>query len=118
MQFNVIVTTFLLFASVNAFALLQFPQRILILEGKILIHEGEAYIAVNYKSNSETRIRLTGTIPKELFSQGGSNVVLKVNVTREFKSALGAGELISIVRFLDPFESPKVYNNERDLSSE
>lgn len=104
-----------LFFSIDAFALLKFPKGTFVLEGKILVHKNKVYLAVNHTSNSESRIMLTGTIPKELFSQSGSNASVKIRIAKPFFSYWGEAEFVELKKYLDPFETPATYNDERQL---
>jgi len=97
---------------------LRFPKGTFILEGKIWAHEGQIYLVVNHKSNSETRIKLKGSYPKELFTQSGSNASIKLKIEESFFSIWGESEFIKLNRYLDPFEKPTVYNDEQKLPKE
>jgi hypothetical protein len=101
--------------SINAFALLNFPEGTFVLDGKVLVDNNDAYLAVNYKSNSEIRIKLTGSIPKELMSQGGSNASIRVKIAKPFFSTKGEAQFVELKRYLDPFEAPAIYNDENEL---
>lgn len=102
-------------SSFNTYALLKFPEGKFILEGKIMVLESEIFLAVNYKTNSETRIKLEGIVPKELFSQNGSNASVEINIIKPIHSSLGKANFIAIKKYLDPFDIPKIYNDERQL---
>lgn len=115
MRYKLFLTTIALFFSVNAFALLRFPEGVFVLEGKILVHKNEIYLAVNHPSNSESRIKLTGTIPKELYSQSGSNASVKIRIVKPFFSFWGEAEFVELKKYLDPFETSAVYNDEKNL---
>lgn len=115
MRYNIFFATIALFISVNAFALLKFPEGTFVLEGKILVHKNDVYLAVNHTSNSESRIKLTGTIPKELTSQSGSNASIKIKIVKPFFSYWVEAEFVELKKYLDPFEVPAVYNDEREL---
>ena len=91
---------------------------VFVLQGKIMVHQGDVYLAVNYKSNSETRIKLHGKLPKDIYSQSGSNTAIKMRINKSFMSYWGEAEFIEIKNYLDPFETPLVYHDERELPTQ
>jgi hypothetical protein len=101
--------------SFNTYALLKFPEGVFILEGKIMVLENDIFLAVNYKTNSETRIKLEGPVPKELFSQNGSNASIEIKIIKPINSYLGKANFIELKKYLDPFIAPAIYNDERKL---
>lgn len=113
MRYNIFCVIIVLFTSANAFALLKFPKGTFVLEGKILVHKNDVYLAVNHKSNSESKIKLTGLIPKELTSQSGSNASIKIKIVKPFISYWGEAEFVEVNKYLDPFEVPTVYSDEK-----
>lgn len=115
MKFKFYLPILILLFSVNAFALLKIPEGVFVLDGKILVQQGNVYLAINYKTNAESRIKLLGRVPNELLSQIGSNASIKIKVTKSFYSLWGEAEFVEFVKYIDPFEAPVVYNDERGL---
>lgn len=116
MKYKIFIPVILvLFFSASAFALLRFPEGTFVLEGKLLVHKNEISLAVNHKSNSESRIKLKGSIPKELYSQNGSNASIKIKIEKSFFSYWGEADFVELKKYLDPFEASATYEDERSL---
>ncbi len=110
---NCKIAVFFLFLSISfhGFALLHFEAKTYEMEGKLITKPpNEIYISINYQSNSETRIKLTGNVPKELYEQHESNALIKFKVARPFISFLGEAEFLELKRYLEPFEKVEIYH--------
>ncbi|MEK6627495.1 MAG: hypothetical protein AABY53_02625 [Bdellovibrionota bacterium] len=115
MRCNFIFYLIVLLFALNAVALLDFPTGNFVLEGKIVVKKTDVYLAINHKSTSESQIKLSGTVPKELLSQHGSNAAIKIKITKPFMSNLGEAEFMELKKYLDPFTIPAKYDDDKAL---
>jgi hypothetical protein len=111
MKYNLFVCLLFFVPIFNVYAMLEFQANLYELEGKIIAESKEIiYLSINYDSNSETRIRLSGNIPAELFQQNGSNAKMLIQVNKPFISFLGKAKFIKLTSYMEPFNDVRVYS--------
>lgn len=115
MLFKITIPLLILFISINSFALLHIPSGKHKLQGKILIINNETYFSINHNTNSETRFKLKGKLPKGFESQNGTNAVITLKTKKPVFSFTSEAEFISLDKYFEPFEKIKVYRNESEL---
>jgi len=108
MRFSTFAFVLCIFICSNCFASVAFSPGVYKFQGKIFYDSGKTYLIINYKTNSEVMLLLTGKVPSSLSGQSGSNAQLTVRLKHKLRSSKGSAELVNVDKFLSPFEIPAV----------
>lgn len=126
MNFKTIGTLTLFLLSFNSFALVKIPKGKCALSGKlIMLNDFEnlklkaVYLSINSKTNSETRIRLSGQyislLEEQLEQAKEIRVKISIELTSQIYDFYGSAKFLDEYKILDPFDELPIYKSTADV---